>query len=57
MIEVVDKNVVRYTVDGAQNSRWSKSEFPHPLITVDLDQEGAVIGVTVVIPDSVVKNL
>lgn len=48
MINYVD-GIMEFTNDD-QTGEWSRSEFPHPLVTVDYDDNGNVLKVVVIMP-------
>ena len=43
--------VIRYTVDA--EAVWKRSEFPHPLITLDYDKDDKIIAVSVIVPRNI----
>lgn len=36
------------------DTTWVRSEFPHPLVTIDFDKDDNVIAVSVVVPENII---
>jgi hypothetical protein len=51
----VSSEVVRYV--NEPEGKWARSEFPHPLVTVDYDADDNVISIEMILTDEIKKKI